>query len=222
MEQPCYKCGQVVVEGRPFCPHCFAPQIRVVVAEPVAAPVAAVHAGSSQDDALPASETVPVLAVPMGWSQAAKPAALAAGVGMILMAFRMYPFVAMLVMGFLATVFYRQGQPSAPIKTAIGMRLGALSGLFASGFMTLLSALGTLIPDLRDKLHEKTIEYFQQSAASQPGNPQFQALLEQLKTPEGYIAIMIALGVLLLVLSIVLGSLGGAVGAAILGRRARS
>ena len=37
MEQPCYKCRQLVEEGRPFCPHCGAPQIRVLVAEPVAA-----------------------------------------------------------------------------------------------------------------------------------------------------------------------------------------
>ncbi len=222
MDQPCYKCGQLVVEGRPFCPHCLAPQIRVLVAEPVAAPAALVHTINSAEDGLPASETVPVLAVSMGWSQAVKPALLAAAVGVVLMALRLYPFVAMLVMGFLAVLLYQQSRPGAPLKTAIGIRLGALSGLFASGFMTLLMVLGTLIPDVRDKLHEKTIEYFQQAAATQPDNPQIRALLEQLKTPEGYMAIMIALGVLLLALSIVLGSVGGALGATILGRRPRS
>ena len=40
MEQPCYKCGQTVEEGIPFCPHCSAPQIRVVVAEPAPPPLA--------------------------------------------------------------------------------------------------------------------------------------------------------------------------------------
>lgn len=218
MEQPCYKCGQLVEEGRVFCPHCVAPQIRVVVAEPPPVPAAY----PIQAPALPASESVPLLAVPMTWSQAVKPAALAAIVGTILIALRLYPFVAILVMGFLASLFFRQGRPAGFIKASVGFRLGALSGLFSAGFMALFTAVGTLLPDVRDKLHEQTIEYFQQAAASQPDNPQVKVLLDQLKTPEGYLALMILFGVLLIFVSILLGGLGGAIGAAILSRREKS
>ena len=74
MEQSCYKCGSVVEEGVPFCPQCSAPQIRVVIAEPVPAPLAFAAATSLQDsEVLPASQTVPVLALPMQWSEAFRP-----------------------------------------------------------------------------------------------------------------------------------------------------
>lgn len=119
MEQPCYKCGQIVEQGIPFCPHCSAPQIRVVVAEPATPPPLAVK--SSQDsDELPASQTVPVLAMPMQWSQALKPCVLAAVVASVLMVLGLNPFVAMAVVGFLAVVFYRQRRPEIMIKAATG------------------------------------------------------------------------------------------------------
>ena len=222
MEQPCYKCGQLVEEGRPFCPHCVAPQIRVVVAEPPPAPFSAVPVGSAQSAGLPASETVPVLAVPMEWSQAVKPAALAALIGAILMALGLWPVVAMLIMGFLATLFYQQGRPVAAMKTVIGIRLGALSGLFCSGVMSVLAALGAMIPDVRARIQEQSQEYFQKMAAAQPDNASIEALAKQLKTPEGFLTLIIAGVLVLLALSIVLGAAGGALGATILGRRDKS
>src|SRR5437763_1728658 len=81
-------------EGVPFCPHCSAPQIRVLVAEPTPSPLAFAPAIAVQDsDVLPASQTVPVLALPMQWSQAAKPCALAALVAALLMSLGLNPFV---------------------------------------------------------------------------------------------------------------------------------
>jgi len=118
MEQPCYKCGQTVEEGIPFCPHCSAPQIRVVIAEPAPQPLAFSPASTTSRDSvvLPASQTVPVLALPMQWSQAFKPCALAALVASILMSLGLHPLVAMISVGFLAVVLYRQRQPGIMIK----------------------------------------------------------------------------------------------------------
>lgn len=222
MEQPCYKCGQVVEEGRPFCPHCMAPQIRVLVAEPVAAPVAVPEASAQTSAALPASETVPVLAVPAGWSQALKPCALAAVVASVLMFLGLNLLVAMLSVGFLAVAFYRQQQPNTTIKAGTGSRLGALGGLFCSGLTASLVAIAAMVPDLRAKLHDQILENAQKWVASHPGDAQVQAALEQLKNPGGFMEWMIIGGVLLLLISIVLGSMGGLLGAAILGRRGRS
>ena len=177
---------------------------------------------ATQASALSASETVPVLAVPTGWSQAVKPAASAAVLGTILMVLGLYPIVAMLTMGFLGTLFFWQGHPGCAIKPTIGIRLGALSGLFSSGFITLVTALGTLIPEVREKFHEQTIEYVRKAAMSQPSNPQVQVLLEHLKTPEGFVLVVVAFAVVFVTSAIVLSSLGGALAAAILGRRKRS
>jgi len=222
MEQPCYKCGGVVEEGKPFCPHCAAPQIRVVISEPppMRAQLRDVAAESVED--LPATETVPVLAAPKQTSQIFKHCAIAALVSSLLMSLGLNVIVGMLSAGFLAVVFYRQGQPGVPVRGGIGARLGIASSLICFGISTLLVALGTTVPELRAKMHDQIMDNAQQVVAKYaPNDPQFQAALAQLKTPDGFIAAMIAGGVMLLVLSIVLGGLGGFLGGVVLGRRDR-
>jgi hypothetical protein len=229
MEQPCYKCGQVLEEGRPFCPHCGAPQIRVLIAEPAAAGAYAEAASASLPVSLPASETVPVLAVPGPWSQALKPCALAAIITPLLMRLGLHPLMALFSAGFLAVIFYRQAQPGVAIGLKNGGRLGALSGFFCFALMALLVAFAAMVPQLRAKLHEGTIELrkeliesAQQYTAAHPGDAQVQAALDQMKTPEGFVMMLIFGGILLLISSIVLGALGGALGGGIFGRRDRS
>ena len=222
MEQSCYKCGQLVEEGRPFCPHCAAPQIRVLVAETVrAAKFAEAEGVTKAESTLPASETVPVLAVPVQWSQAFKPCALAAIVASLLMSLGLNVFVGMLSVGFLAVVFYRAGRPGVVVKASSGARLGTLSGLLCFGIMALMAALAAMVPDLRSKLQEQAIENAQKWVSSRPSDPAFQTLIDQLKTPEGFMKALILAGVMLLITSVVLGSLGGALSAALLGRRDR-
>src|SRR5271166_1183242 len=158
MEHPCYKCGQLLEEGRPFCPHCLAPQIRVVVAEPVSGsgPFAEDALISQASTVLPATETVPVLALPMRWSHALKPCALAALVASVLMMLGLNLLVAMLSVGFLAVVFYRQGQPNLEVKSWAGARLGALSGLLWFATSAILETLAVVFlhkgPEIRKAL----------------------------------------------------------------------
>ena len=223
MEQPCYKCGQVLEEGRPFCPHCGAPQIRVLVAEPATAGAFAEGAASaSLPAALPASETVPVLAVSGSWSQALKPCALAAIVTTLLMFLGLHPLVAMFSAGFLAVVFYRQRNAGSAITPLSGGKLGALGGFFCFALLALLVAFASMVPELRTRFREGIIENADKWAAAHGGDAQVQAALEQMKTPEGFIMMMILGGILLLVCSIILGAVGGAMGGGIFGRRDRS
>ena len=222
MEQSCYKCRQAVEEGTAFCPHCSAPQIRVVIAEP-AAPLAYAAAGAESQDstALPASQIVPVLALPMQWSQALRPCALAALVASLLMSLGLNPFVAMFSVGFLAVVFYRQSQRGIMIKTSSGAALGALGGLLWFAMSSIFEALVVIFlhkgPDLRNELLAKI-----QQAASQTSDPQVVAVFERFKSPGGLEFLMLMGLVFAFLASIVLGSLGGALGGAILGRRDRS
>jgi hypothetical protein len=222
MEQSCYKCRQAVEEGTAFCPHCSAPQIRVVIAEP-AAPLAYAAAGaeSQESTALPASQIVPVLALPMQWSQALRPCALAALVASLLMSLGLNPFVAMFSVGFLAVVFYRQSQRGIMIKTSSGAALGALGGLLWFAMSSIFEALVVIFlhkgPELRNELLAKI-----QQAASQTSDPQLVAVFERFKSQGGLEFLMLMGLVFAFLASIVLGSLGGALGGAILGRRDRS
>jgi hypothetical protein len=222
MEQPCYKCGQTVEEGVPFCPHCSAPQIRVVIAEPPLPTLAFASAATSQNAAaLPASQTVPVLALPMQWSQAIKPCALAALVASVLMSLGLNPFVAMISVGFLAVVFYRQGRHGIALKAASGARLGALAGLLWFAMCSIFETLIVLFmhkgPELRAALITKI-----QEAAAQTSDPQVLTVFDRFKTPGGLELLMVMGLIFAFLASIVLGALGGALGAAILGRRDRT
>jgi hypothetical protein len=220
MEQPCYSCGQTLQQGIPFCPHCSAPQIRVIIAEPGLAPAGkADAAASSQNSAvLPASETIPVLALPMRWSQAVRPCALAALLASLLMSLGLNPFVAMFSVGFLAVVFYRQGRREIAIKPASGAGLGVLGGLLWFAMSSIFESLFIIFlhkgPELRNELLTKI-----QQATSKTSDPQVLAMFERLKTPGGLEILMLTGLVVAFLAAIVLAGLGGALGAAILGRR---
>jgi hypothetical protein len=221
MDQPCYKCGQAVEQGIPFCPHCSAPQIRVVVAEPVAVPVGLANASTSEGAAvLPASQTVPVLALPMHWSHALRPCALAALIASVLMSLGLNPFVAMFSVGFLAVVFYRLRPPGFPVKAVAAAGIGALGGLLLFATLSVIEALYVIIshqgPDLRNELLKRIAQ-----AGSQTSDPQVLSMFEKLKSPGGLEFLMIFGLVVAFFAAIILGGLGGALAGAIYGGRDR-
>jgi len=210
-------------EGRPFCPHCAAPQIRVLMAEPVAATAALAEGAAIPGIAaeLPASQTVPVLAVPMHWSQALKPCALAAGLASLLILLGLNPLVGMLSVGFLAIVFYRQGRSGASVRPGNGARLGALSGLICFAMTSIIAALKTLVLHEGMEIRQALVTAVNQAAA-RTSDPQALAVLERFRSPEGLEFLMI-FGLLFgLVAAIALAAVSGAMGAAILGPRRKS
>jgi hypothetical protein len=221
MEQTCYKCRQVVEEGVPFCPHCAAPQIRVVIVEPGPSPAFAAAAQSQDSTVLPASQTLPVLALPMQWSEAFRPCALAALVASLLMSMGLNPFVAMFTVGFLAVVFYRQRRREIMIKATAGAALGALGGLLWFAMSSVLEALIVIFLHKGPALRNELVVRIQQ-AASQTSDPQVLAVFARLKTQGGLEFLMLTGLVFAFLASLVLGGLGGGLGAIILGRRDKS
>ena len=205
-------------EGRPFCPHCAAPQIRVLIAEPVpAGPMAETAVIAQSSAGLPASETVPVLAVPMQWSQALKPCSLAAGVASLLMLLGLNPFVGMFSVGFLAVIFYRQASPHASIRPGTGARLGALSGLLCFAIASIVEAAVVLVLHKGAEIRTALLTAVNQAAA-RTSDPQALAVFNHFKSPEGLEFLMI-FGLLFgLVAAIVLAAISGAFGGAVLGR----
>lgn len=205
-----------------FCPHCGAPQIRVLVAEPVpAVPGSQITGGMPSENTLPAHQTVPVLALPVEWSRALKPCFLAALVASLLMLMQLHPFVAIPSAGFLSVVFYRHGQQNLAIRLAAAIRVGAFGGLLNAGFMVLVTALAATVPDLRSQMHEKLVDMAQKAVVANSANPVADWMLHELKTPDGFFLVVVVSCAAGLVMSLLLGGAGGAIAGAIFRRRER-
>jgi hypothetical protein len=226
MEEPCYKCGQMLEEGRVFCPHCRAPQIRVAVAEPVAA----IPADSPlQPSQLAASQTVPVLAVPMRWDQAAQPCAVAALIAAIGMVLRLIvPIIAVIGAGFLAVALYRRRNPEIALRARTGARLGAVCGFFCFGITAILGALrvtilheGAQVRTAVGEIRAALLQNLQQQAGRYSAE-QLQASLDFVRSPSGLVVMLSFLFLLALIVFILIGMLGGALGGVGRGRRDRS
>jgi hypothetical protein len=219
MEQPCYKCGQLAEPGRPFCPHCSAPQIRVVIPEPaVSAPVETIPPADSSDH-LSLHRVLPVL--PMQWSQAAKPcaiAALIAAVGMVLKL--IVPLIAAVGAGFLAVALYRRQNLETAMTARIGARIGAVCGFFCFAITSILAAVRIALLGEGGVIRHALLDAVEQQA-SRYSDPQFQASLDFMRSSGGLVFMMAVLAIFGLALFIVLGMIGGAIGGASFGRRNR-
>jgi len=154
----------------------------------------------------------------MRWSHAIQPCALAALVATLLMVLGLNPFVAMISVGFLAVVFYRQRRPGTVIKTPAGAKLGALSGLLWFGMASILEALIVLLLHKGPEFRKELIDRIQQ-AASQTSDPQALAVFDRLKTPDGLVFLMLFGLIFAFFAAIILAAAGGALGGAILGRK---
>jgi hypothetical protein len=213
MDQACYKCGQMVEEGVPFCPHCSAPQIRVIMAEPPAQPVLATDPAS----AIPSPPAGASIVLPMAWSAAFRPCALAAVVASLLMSLGLNPFVAMLSVGFLAVAFYRHRWRGSAIKPAAGARLGALSGLLWFAISSILETTAVLFLHKGPEIQQELLKRIDQ-AASQTSDPQALVILDRFKTAAGLEFLMVFGIIFALLAAIALAVIGGALGGALLGR----
>jgi len=222
MEQPCYKCGQTVEEGIAFCPHCSAPQIRVVIAEPAPPPLEFTAASSQDSAVLPASQTVPLLALPMQWSQAFRPCALAALIASVAMVTKLIAWpIAITGAGFLAVAFYRGNNPGVIVHAGAGARIGALCGLLCSAMTAVLVALRVAVLHEGPEIRRLMLDAIQQSSARY-SDPQIQPKLDLVRSPTGLIFMMALLLVFGFITFLLLGTLGGGLGATLLGRRDRS
>ena len=208
-------------QGVAFCPHCSAPQIRVVIAEEAIAGLALPDAPLNLPNAVSA-QTVPMLAISSPWSLAVRPcafAALIAAVGMVCKL--IVPVIAVIGAGFLAVSIYRRNNPTALLRAGTGARLGALCGLFCSAMTAVLGALRVLVLREGGEIRKTMLEVVQQSA-SRYSDPQSQAALDFLRSPAGLVLFMIVLLIFGCLMFILMGTVGGALGAAVLGRRGRS
>jgi hypothetical protein len=218
MDHPCYKCGQRIDDGKPFCAQCGAPQIRVPISE--ASPVPSQAGDGLQvlsSDAESSFGGIPGSSLPVRTPQAA-PCALAAGAAALLMFVGLNPFVAAIGAGFLSVALFRRRIPGTLTRASAGARLGALGGFFLFGMSTILETLAVVVLHKGAEIRGEMMDKFQQAASRYPG-PEVKPFLEFVTSPDGFAIMMLATLLFGLVAFIVLGSLGGALGAAFLGKR---
>lgn len=223
MEHACYKCQATVEEGIPFCPHCGAPQIRVSLPESVVeaqspplpgenlpAPIAT---GSSPWGA-PRTQFQPK--EPIQWNHVWH-IALLTGVGAALLS--SLPFLALgsvlwlLLAGAVTVSTYQRRVPSAVVRATMGMRIGALAGVFAFAVTAILSTV--LFATEGNELRQMMEEQLRASMAKAP-DPRSAEILQQviskLNTPEGLATFFLWIMAFIAVIFILFSAAGGALG----------
>jgi disulfide bond formation protein DsbB len=233
VEHPCYRCQALIDEGITFCPHCGAPQIRVIPPEENM-PASPPQPPNAPEFPLPIQPTptwsqggmpyaLPVNAIQ--WDIAWRGALLAGAGAAVLTAI---PFVSlgcclwMLGAGALAVALYQKRVPGTPITPGMGMRLGALAGVF--GF--LISAVVTTLSFLTFRSNSDFRRALQQQMEKQmASNPDpkvqemVQRMLEWMSTPQGAATVIVLVLIVMAVVFVLFCSAGGALGASMFGQR---
>jgi len=214
VEHSCEQCGGQVEDGVPFCPKCGAPQIRVALPEPTAAPSVLIG-----DDAPIVVSLGPVNRIE--WSRALPSVAWAVTIAGVLTLFTFGSLgLGMLVAGAISVVLYRRTRPGSNLTTWAGARLGALTG--AMGFGVILFGLAVAIFGFHAgaRIHDLLLNAMEQYVARHPA-PQSQQVIELFKTSDGF-ALMMTMGLILTFLACVaFSSAGGALSAFFFRRRHR-
>jgi hypothetical protein len=221
MDHPCHKCGFNIEDGKAFCSQCSAPQIRVMIPEPLVAAATAIPATVAEN---PLELDYPLKAAnpwPGAARNALQPCALAAGAGVLLMFSGLNPFVIALGAGFLAVILARRRSLGSTIRAAAGAKLGALTGLLFFAGSMLLELLAVVALRKGAEIRAEMMDKIQQAAGRYPG-PEVQPFLDFVRSPGGFTFMLIAALIFGLLAFVALASVGGALGASMLGKKSRS
>lgn len=204
MDHPCEKCAHPVEDGIPFCPHCRAPQIRVVMIEPE--PLV----GSMGEPEVTAAAFQPNS---IQWALALPVCASAGILAGFLMALTGPAIPWMLAAGFLSVVFYRRRHPAVSPTARTGARLGGAAGVIA---LAVFFGAAVYNGFLRELLAQ-TVTFYGTMKADARFKAVAESSIESLKRPGGLGAWIFFMGLVMFIFFII----GGALAGAVLGRRDR-
>jgi hypothetical protein len=210
MDHPCHQCGAAVEDGRPFCPHCRAPQVRVIVAAPPAPVDVLVDPTSTED---PLDRLTYHAPAATGLFRVALQAGLLGVIANII------PLgLGMVLTGILAALLYHRaaGQTLSSAKAA---RLGAMSGAIAFAVSSILTVLAIVLFHAQDQFRDMLMKAIDQRAAAY--GPEIQPTLQWLHTPEGFATMLAFSMIFALVLSVLFSAIGCVIGAVLFRERNR-
>jgi len=204
MDHPCEKCAHPVEDGVPFCPHCRAPQIRVVVPEADPDEIGLNEQVGSQAKLGPNS---------IQWSLALPVCAAAGILAGFLMAMIGAPVLWALPAGTISVILYLRRDAKTTLTASGGARLGVTTAIFATVAFSLIAVYTGLFRAMIAKLVE-IYSPMRSNPSFQPGVDQF---LSWIQGPSGTWVLAATMGLMTLFFC----GLGGAVGGAMFGRRDR-
>ncbi len=235
----------MVESGRPFCPKCGAPQIKVPVRPPTAPATEPLPPGTPEDVQPPAEPMLSehnALGMPQPedryssgsmagnvagnkliWRAAFSSALVA---GMLAAVGTSIPIVplAMLCMfasGGLAVTLYRRRVGYLPVTPWMGAKLGLLAGGLGFGLLALLSTFRLFAASERTQLRAAFREKLQEATAT-AADPDVRQVMEQFRsyiaTDHGLIIVVLIFLAIAAIFFLIFSALGGALGAALFGR----
>ncbi len=188
MEHPCEKCGTQVEDGRPFCPNCGAPQVRVEMAP--------LDLESHPAPALRSSFPgygAPGVGPRRSFARSAWQAGLLGVIANII------PFGLGMVLTGIVAGWIQQRAEGQKLETGRAAGLGAAAGAIAFGLTALITVVTVLVLHLQSQFRDLMLKTVEQRVGN-PSDPQMQAAVQWLHTPEGFaIALVFSLFFALLV-----------------------
>ncbi len=131
----------------------------------------------------------------------------------------LFVFLVLPLGGMFSVGLYARGKDRSEIVVGTGVRIGAVTGLFTFViYGIIVAAQFTAQNGMARETMRKAIE---QAMARNP-NPQAQALMNQIMTPEGIATLLTVTAVIFLFVFLIFGAVGGSVGAALLRKRQSS
>jgi hypothetical protein len=203
VEHPCEQCGTEVEDGRPFCPKCRAPQVRVEIA--ALPPVAiAASAGLSVAPDHVSSTSLRSSGDPVFFRTALQAGLLGVMANFI-------PFgLGMVLTGILAALLYHRAG-TGTLRAGRAARLGAVAGAITFAATAFLAVLAIVLLNGQQQFHDIMMKALEQSVANQ-SQPDVQSFLQWIHTAQGF-EIVLALGMVgAVVLSMLLSAVGGVIG----------
>lgn len=198
-------------DGRPFCPSCRAPQVRVEFEPPPAVLPSPPEIGITPDALNTAS-------VRSGADPTFFRTAFQAGL-LGVMAVLLIPGLGMVLTGILAALLGRRAS-GGNLPGSKGARVGAMAGAIAFAATSFLGVLAVVVLNLGQQFHDYMMKAFEQSLTRQSG-PDVQSALQLLHTPEGFGMVLALFMVAALLLSMLLSALGGVIGSMLFRNRNR-
>jgi hypothetical protein len=223
VEHSCAQCGTLVEDGRPFCPQCRAPQVRVQVAAPdlEAAPsLVSVSPGlgtpgSASDRPFPEIPQPGFSTRPTTVDRkiAVRAALLAGGLGFFI---NVIPFLGIVLTGSLAVYLYRRAS-GVSVPASAGSRLGGAAGAVSFAISSVFMAIRIFVFHALQEYQDLMLKVANALGLNST-DPEVQDMIHRLSTPSG-LAITLLFS---LVIGVALAAIGGAVASAVLQPRSRA
>ena len=218
----------MVEDGRPFCPHCRAPQVRVLVAAPdiEAAPstegarpssvsLDSASEGSASDHSFRQIPQAGLFASPGALDRRiAVRAAIQAGVLGLLIS--VIPFLGIVLTGALAVYLYRRAG-GLSLTPSAGSRLGGAAGAVTFAISSVFMAVRIIFFHALQEYQDVMLKVAN-ALGLNSADPEVQDMVHRLSTPSG-LAITLLFS---LVIGVALAAIGGAVASAVLHPRPRA